>query len=108
MRVLVVCWSALRCAVLGTLTTTQPHSPDARLSPGGAQVPITGAVEVPVFVVDDDASPAGLIKQLTAFGMGGWWLGGAHYKPNTGFLQEVQTRIPKDTPVIVACQKGLR
>jgi hypothetical protein len=71
-------------------------------------VPITGAVEVPVFVVDDDASPAGLIKQLTAFGMGGWWLGGAHYKPNTGFLQEVQTRIPKDTPVIVACQKGLR
>jgi rhodanese-related sulfurtransferase len=40
--------------------------------------------------------------------MGGWWLGGAHMKPNPQFMAEVQASVPKDTPVVVACQKGLR
>ena len=53
-----------------------------------------GAVEVPLFVVDDDMSPAGLLKKWSNFGMGGWWLGGSHMKPNTAFMSEVQVGRP--------------
>lgn len=50
-----------------------------------------------------------LIKQATALGMGGWWLGGGHMKPNPQFLNQVQQQVPKqEAKVIVACQKGLR
>ncbi|KAL4854502.1 Rhodanese-like domain-containing protein 11 [Chlorella vulgaris] len=73
-----------------------------------ANAKLVGAVEVPLFVVDSDMSPAGLLKQASNFGMGGWWLGGAHMKPNPQFMAEVQASVPKDTPVVVACQKGLR
>lgn len=48
------------------------------------------------------------LTQASNFGMGGWWLGGAHMKPNPQFMAEVQASVPKDTPVVVACQKGLR
>ena len=30
------------------------------------------------------------LPQATAFGMGGWWLGGGHLIPNPNFLAEVQ------------------
>lgn len=70
---------------------------------------LLNAVEVPLFVVEDDASIGTLIKQATALGMGGWWLGGSHMKPNPSFLNEVQAKIPKDAKgVVVVCQKGLR
>lgn len=35
-----------------------------------------------------------LLKQLSAFGMGGWWLGGTHMVPNPNFIAEVQVRPP--------------
>ncbi len=70
---------------------------------------LLNAVEIPLFVVDDEASISNLIKQATALGMGGWWLGGSHMKPNPNFLNEVTKTIPKDSKgVIVVCQKGLR
>ena len=70
---------------------------------------LLNAVEVPLFIVEDDSSIGTLIKQATALGMGGWWLGGAHMKANPNFLNEVQAKIPKDAKgVIVVCQKGLR
>jgi len=69
---------------------------------------LENAVEVPLFVLEDDPSVGTLIKQATAFGMGGWWLGGAHMKPNPNFLGEVQARIPQDAKLLVVCQKGLR
>lgn len=70
---------------------------------------LQGAVEVPLFVVDDEASVSSLIKRATALGMGGWWLGGSHMKPNVNFLSDVQARVAKDAPgVVVVCQKGLR
>ncbi|KAI7843205.1 hypothetical protein COHA_003187 [Chlorella ohadii] len=81
---------------------------DVRPAEEIAKAKVVGAVEVPLFVKDDDMSPAGLLKQASNFGMGGWWLGGTHMKPNTAFLSEVQASIPKDASVIVACQKGLR
>lgn len=70
---------------------------------------LLNAVEIPLFVVDDESSITNLIKQATALGMGGWWLGGSHMKPNPHFLNEVTKTIPKDSKgVIVVCQKGLR
>lgn len=73
-----------------------------------AKVKVEGAVHVPVFVEDKEASIGTLIKKATAFGMGGWWLGGTHMVPNPQFMGEVQAQIPKDAKVVVACQKGLR
>ena len=75
-----------------------------------AKAQLENAVEVPLFVVDDETSLNNLIKQSTALGMGGWWLGGAHMKPNVNFLNEVQAKIPKESTkgVVVVCQKGLR
>jgi len=67
-----------------------------------------GSVHVPLFMVDDDMSVSGLLKQMSAFGMGGWWLGGQHMKPNDQFMPEVLSKMQPDTKVIVTCQKGLR
>eukprot|EP00240_Pyramimonas_obovata_P015675 CAMPEP_0118958506 /NCGR_PEP_ID=MMETSP1169-20130426/62651_1 /TAXON_ID=36882 /ORGANISM="Pyramimonas obovata, Strain CCMP722" /LENGTH=279 /DNA_ID=CAMNT_0006906623 /DNA_START=87 /DNA_END=926 /DNA_ORIENTATION=- len=69
---------------------------------------VPGSYCVPLFEVDDDMSPQGLLKQMSAFGMGGWWLGGQHMMPNTNFMPQVLNKIPKDEKVVVICQKGLR
>lgn len=74
-----------------------------------AKAELKNAVEIPLFVVDDDPGLSTLIKQATAFGMGGWWLGGAHMKPNPSFNADVQSKVPRDAKgVMVVCQKGLR
>lgn len=69
---------------------------------------IIGSVEVPVFIPDTEITPGSLIKQMSAFGMGGWWLGGTHMVPYNNFLPDVLSKVPKDANVIVGCQKGLR
>ena len=69
---------------------------------------VDGAVEVPLFQVDTEFSPSSLLKQASAFGMGGWWLGTQHMVANTEFMPQVLNKIPKGNKVIVACQKGLR
>lgn len=40
--------------------------------------------------------------------MGGWWVGGGHMIPNTDFLVQVESQLPKDAKIVVVCQKGLR
>ncbi len=40
-------------------------------------------MNVPLFMVDEDTSFSGLLKQAAAYGTGGWWLGGAHMKINS-------------------------
>ncbi|CAD7704788.1 unnamed protein product [Ostreobium quekettii] len=72
------------------------------------QASVKGAVAVPLFVPDKETSLPSLMKQMSAFGMGGWWLGTTHMVPNEGFMSEVRAKIPKNSKVIVACQKGLR
>lgn len=72
------------------------------------KVGVKGAVEVPIFVPEEQNDIGSLIKKSSAFGMGGWWLGGTHMKPNDSFMRDVQKKVPKDAKVIVACQKGLR
>ena len=44
---------------------------------------VSGAVNVPLFRVDKSVAPGSLIKQMSAFGMGGWWLGTKHMVANT-------------------------
>jgi hypothetical protein len=60
-----------------------------------------GSVHVPLFEVDDDMSVSGLLKQMSAFGMGGWWLGGQHMKPNDQFMPQVLAKLQPDTKVRV-------
>lgn len=75
-----------------------------------AKAQLANAVEVPLFVPDESNDFGTLIKKSTAFGMGGWWLGGTHMKPNQEFLAKVQASIPdkESAKIIVVCQKGLR
>uniref|UniRef100_A0A803KQB7 Rhodanese domain-containing protein n=1 Tax=Chenopodium quinoa TaxID=63459 RepID=A0A803KQB7_CHEQI len=39
---------------------------------------------------------------------GGWWSGVPTLSYNSQFLSKVEEKFPKDTDLIVACQKGLR
>ena len=43
-----------------------------------------------------------LMKKSSAFGMGGWWLGGSHMKPNDNFLRDLGKKVPKDANVSAA------
>ena len=65
-------------------------------------------MEAPIYVPEDEVSPGAFLKKLSALGLGGWWLGGTHMKPNKEFMKEVTSKIPKDAKVVVTCQKGLR
>ena len=67
-----------------------------------------GSVNVPLFVEDSDGSFSGALKQAVAYGTGGFWLGAKHMKANASFLADVRALVPPATPVVVACQKGLR
>ncbi|KAG2429194.1 hypothetical protein HYH02_014127 [Chlamydomonas schloesseri] len=81
---------------------------DVRPPSEASKARITGAVEVPMFLEDEEVSLSSFIKRASAFGMGGWWLGGGHMVPNPNFMGEVQAKVPKSAKVIVGCQKGLR
>lgn len=83
---------------------------DVRPSDELKKAPLQNALEIPLFVADESSSISTLIKKSTAFGMGGWWLGGTHMIPNPEFLAAVQASIPdkENAKIIVVCQKGLR
>ncbi|GLC43149.1 hypothetical protein PLESTB_000857900 [Pleodorina starrii] len=81
---------------------------DVRPPSEASKARIQGAVEVPLFLEDESVSLSSLIKRASAFGMGGWWLGGTHMVPNPNFMQEVQAKVPKTARLVVGCQKGLR
>ena len=81
---------------------------DVRPQEEAETVSVKGAVDVPLFEVDDSMDVGSLLKQMSAFGMGGWWEGTNHMKANTQFMAQVQSKIPKDAKIIVTCQKGLR
>jgi hypothetical protein len=65
-------------------------------------------VEVPLYIAEDEVSPGAFLKNATAFGMGGWWIGGQHMKPNPSFMRDIAAKVPKDAKIILGCQKGLR
>lgn len=54
---------------------------------------------MPIFIEEPSNDVESLLKKASAFGMGGWWLGGTHMKPNQDFLRTVQQKVPKDAKV---------
>lgn len=68
-----------------------------------SKVPVKDAVNIPLFVEDENMDISSLLKQMSAFGMGGWWLGGTHMIANNTFMKVVQEKIPRDANIIVCC-----
>jgi rhodanese-related sulfurtransferase len=73
-----------------------------------ARAAVRGSVRAPLYVPEAFDSLPNLMKHAAWFGMGGWWLGGVHMRPNPDFMGIVRGAVPADAKVIVACQKGLR
>ncbi|XP_044486139.1 rhodanese-like domain-containing protein 11, chloroplastic isoform X1 [Mangifera indica] len=69
---------------------------------------VKGSTWIPIFDVDNGFDAGTLSKKITTFAMGGWWSGAPTLSYNKQFLSKVEEKLPKDTDVIVACQKGLR
>ncbi|KAG2678714.1 hypothetical protein I3843_11G015900 [Carya illinoinensis] len=69
---------------------------------------VKGSRWIPIFDVDTKLDVGTLSTKITSFMMGGWWSGMPTLSYNDQFLPKVQENYPKDTELIVACQKGLR
>lgn len=69
---------------------------------------VKGSTWIPIFDVDTSFDAGNLSRKITNFVMGGWWSGVPALMYNNKFLSKVQEKFPKDSDVIVACQKGLR
>ncbi|GAB4860597.1 Rhodanese-like domain-containing protein 11, chloroplastic [Ancistrocladus abbreviatus] len=69
---------------------------------------VKGSTSIPIFDVDSGFDIGTLSRKITNFLMGGWWSGVPTLSYNNLFLDKVEEKFPKDTDLIVACQKGLR
>lgn len=69
---------------------------------------VKGSTWIPIFDVDDKMDAGTLSKKVSNFAMGGWWSGVPTLSYDMRFVSKVQEKFPKDSDLIVACQKGLR
>ncbi|CAN1814095.1 Rhodanese-like domain-containing protein 11, chloroplastic [Linum perenne] len=69
---------------------------------------VKGSTWIPMFEVDSNVDVGAISKKITSFVMGGWWSGMPTVSYNAQFLSKVEEKFPRDTDLIVACQKGLR
>ncbi|XP_057787112.1 rhodanese-like domain-containing protein 11, chloroplastic [Salvia miltiorrhiza] len=69
---------------------------------------VKGSTWIPIFDVDDGLDAGTLSRKITGFMMGGWWSGVPTLTLNKDFLSKVAEKYPRDTDLILACQKGLR
>ncbi|KAL0417253.1 UNVERIFIED_CONTAM: Rhodanese-like domain-containing protein 11, chloroplastic [Sesamum latifolium] len=81
---------------------------DVRPSSERQKAWVKGSTWVPIFDVDDRLDPGTISRKVTDFMMGGWWSGVPTLSYDKRFLSKVEEKFPKDTDLIVACQKGLR
>ncbi|KAM6594500.1 hypothetical protein CsatA_002203 [Cannabis sativa] len=81
---------------------------DVRPSTERQRAWVKGSTWIPIFEVDNSADPGTVSRKVTSFVMGGWWSGVPTLSYDTQFLSKVMEKFPKDTDLIVACQKGLR
>ncbi|XP_014501880.1 rhodanese-like domain-containing protein 11, chloroplastic [Vigna radiata var. radiata] len=63
---------------------------------------------IPIFDVDNKLDFGTVPRKVTNFVMGGWWSGMPTLSYDSQFLAKVAEKFPKDSELIVACQKGLR
>ncbi|KAH9776475.1 Rhodanese-like domain-containing protein 11 [Citrus sinensis] len=80
---------------------------DVRPSTERKKAWIKGSIWIPIFDIDDTFDAGSLPQKVTNFVMG-WWSGVPTLSYNKQFLSKVEEKLPKDTDLIVACQKGLR
>ncbi|XP_050223184.1 rhodanese-like domain-containing protein 11, chloroplastic isoform X2 [Mercurialis annua] len=69
---------------------------------------VKGSTWIPIFEVDDRFDIGTLTSKITTFMMGGWWSGVPTLTYDNQFISKVEEKFPKDTDLIVACQRGLR
>ncbi|KAM7479832.1 hypothetical protein LguiA_028045 [Lonicera macranthoides] len=81
---------------------------DVRPSTEREKAWVKGSTWIPIFDVDTRFDAGTLSKKVSTFMMGGWWSGAPTLSYDNQFLEKVAEKFPKDTDLIVACQKGLR
>ncbi|KAL3512686.1 hypothetical protein ACH5RR_025403 [Cinchona calisaya] len=81
---------------------------DVRPSTECTKAWVKGSTWIPIFDVDNSFDAGTLSRKMTNFMMGGWWSGVPALSFDNKFLSKVEEKFPKDTDLIVACQKGLR
>ncbi|KAF6137204.1 hypothetical protein GIB67_030968 [Kingdonia uniflora] len=81
---------------------------DVRPSTEQKKAWVKGSTWIPIFDVDQKFDAGTASKKITNFMMGGWWSGIPTLSYDFQFISNVEKKFPKDTDVIVACQKGLR
>ncbi|XP_004299158.1 PREDICTED: rhodanese-like domain-containing protein 11, chloroplastic [Fragaria vesca subsp. vesca] len=81
---------------------------DVRPSTEHKKAWVKGSTWIPIFDVGDEFDAGTLSRKIMGFTMGGWWSGVPTLSYNNQFLSKVDEKFPKDTDLIVACQKGLR
>ncbi|CAN1344247.1 Rhodanese-like domain-containing protein 11, chloroplastic [Linum perenne] len=69
---------------------------------------VKGSTWIPMFEVDSNVDVGAISKKIASFVMGGWWSGMPTVSYDAQFLSKVEEKFPRDTDLIVACQKGLR
>ncbi|XP_025688599.1 rhodanese-like domain-containing protein 11, chloroplastic isoform X2 [Arachis hypogaea] len=69
---------------------------------------VRGSTWIPIFDVDKRLDAGSIPRKVMNFVMGGWWSGLPTLSYDSQFLAKVEEKFPKDTELIVACQKGLR
>ncbi|XP_024025580.1 rhodanese-like domain-containing protein 11, chloroplastic [Morus notabilis] len=81
---------------------------DVRPSTERKKAWVKGSTWIPIFEVDNRLDSGTVSRKVTSFVMGGWWSGTPTLSYDSQFLSKVEEKFPKDTDLIVACQKGLR
>ncbi|XP_020592485.1 rhodanese-like domain-containing protein 11, chloroplastic isoform X2 [Phalaenopsis equestris] len=81
---------------------------DVRPSTEYNKARVKGSTWIPIFDVDTTIDIGSLSRKITNFVMGGWWSGNLTLTYDKSFISKVEEKIPKDSDLIVVCQKGLR
>ncbi|XP_010027044.2 rhodanese-like domain-containing protein 11, chloroplastic isoform X2 [Eucalyptus grandis] len=81
---------------------------DVRPSVEHSKAWVKGSTWIPIFDGNSGFDPGTLSRKMTNFVMGGWWSGAPTLSYNKQFLPSIEEKFPKDSDLIVACQKGLR
>ncbi|XP_009406373.2 rhodanese-like domain-containing protein 11, chloroplastic [Musa acuminata AAA Group] len=81
---------------------------DVRPSTEHEKAWVRGSTWIPIFDVENTADIGTLSKRITNFVMGGWWSGSSMLVYDRDFLSKVEEKFPKESDLILVCQKGLR
>ncbi|WOL14376.1 rhodanese-like domain-containing protein 11, chloroplastic [Canna indica] len=81
---------------------------DVRPSTEREKAWVRGSTWIPIFDVDNATDFGALSRKITNFVMGGWWSGSLTLSYDRDFISKVEEKFPKETDIIVVCQKGLR